>query len=184
MSRRQVRGAPVSVTVAGLALLVAAAGIAVDSVIGLVLAEPVTDAFRRAYAGVDGVDFSEASIRANGTILLIAAAGLVLLAWFNRRGSRAARVHTWLLGVLVLCWGGSSLLGERRVPQRVPDPAELERLLAEAMPGWVEPVTTGTVLVAVVAVAVAMVLLALPASNQFFRRADQPPLTAADLPAG
>lgn len=182
MDRPPALAPPGSVRVAGLALLLAAAGIAVDSGIGLVLAEPVTDAFRQAYAGVDGVDFSVVSIRANGAILLVAAAGLGLLAWFNQRGSRAARVHTWLLGALVLCWGGSSLLGGQRVPQRVPDPAELERLLAEAMPGWVEPVTTGTVLVAVLAAATAMVLLALPGANRFFREAGR--FREAGEPAG
>jgi hypothetical protein len=182
MSRR-----PASVTAANLALLVAAGAIATDSVIGLVLAEPVTDAFQQAYAPVAGAEFSVLSIRTTGAILLIAAGGLVVLAGLNHRGSRTAQINTWVLGALVLCWGGSSLTGERRAPRGAPDPAELERLLAAAVPGWVDPVTTGTSLSAMVAVTVAMLLLALPASNEFFRRAGPPGpprLAASDRPPG
>jgi hypothetical protein len=174
---------PLSVTAANIALLVAAAGITTDSVIGLVLAEPVTEAFQQAYAGVEGVEFSVRSIRTTGAILLAAAGGLGLLAGLNHRGSRTARINTWVLGTLVLCWGGSSLSGERRAPRGVPDPAEFERLLAAAVPGWVDPVTTGTILTAMVAVLVAMLLLALPASNEFFRGTG-PLLARGDLPPG
>lgn len=172
---------PASVTVANLALLVAAAGLAMDSVIGLVLAEPVTAAFQEAYRGE--ADFSVVSIRTTGGILLVAAAGLVLLAGLNQRASRAARVNTWVLGLLVLCWGSfTSLGGQSPTPRSAPDPAELERLLAEAIPGWVEPVTTATVLVSMLAVALAMLLLVLPSANEFFRQARPPRLSAADLP--
>lgn len=172
---------PVSVTVANLALLVAATGLATDSVIGLVLAERVTAAVQEAYRGE--ADFSVVNIQTTGIILLVAAGGLVLLAGLNQRGSRAARINTWVLGLLVLCWGSfTSLGGQSPTPRNAPDPAEYERLLAEAMPNWVEPVTVGTVLVSMLGVAVAMLLLVLPGANEFYRHAHPPRLSAADLP--
>jgi hypothetical protein len=162
---------PAIVSAANLLLLVAAAGIGTDSVIGLVHAEAVTAAFTRAYAGVEGVRFTVLSIQYAGVVLLVVAAGLTVLAVFNHRGSGTARINTWILGAIVLCWGGSSRFSERRAPRRVPDPAELERLLAEAVPGWVEPVTRVTISISMLALLAAMVLLALPPAHRFFRTA-------------
>jgi hypothetical protein len=159
------------VSAASLLLLVAAAGIGADGVIGLVHAEAVTAAFRRAYAGVEGVRFTVLSIQYTGVVLLVVAAGLTLLAVFNHRGSGTARINTWILGAILLCWGGTSRVGERPSPRNAPDPAELDRLLAEAVPGWVEPVTRVSNSIALLALLAAMVLLALPPAHRFFRTA-------------
>lgn len=160
---------PAIVSAACLLLVVAAAGIGADGVIGLLHAEAVTAAFRRAYAGVEGVRFTVASIQFTGVVLLVVAAGLIMLAAFNRRGSGTARINTWILGAIVLCWGGTSRFGERRPPRNAPDPAELDRLLAEAVPGWVEPVTRVSISISMLALLAAMVLLALPPAHRFFR---------------
>lgn len=161
---------PATVSAANLLLLVAAAGIGIDGVIGLAHAEAVTAAFRRAYAGVEGVRFTVLSIQFTGVVLLVVAGGLTLLAALNQRGSGTARINTWVLGAILLCWGGNSVFSERRTPRNVPDPAELDRLLAEAVPGWVDPVTTTSIAVSMLALLAAMVLLALPPARGFFRR--------------
>lgn len=174
--------APATVTAATVLLLVAAAALATDGAIGLAYAVPVTEAFRRAYEGVPGADFSVLSIGFTAGVLLAAAGGLVVLAWFDRRGSRFARFQTWMLGAVLLCWGGSSLVTEPGEPSDVPDPAELERLLDQAMPGWADAATAGTMPVAVGALLPALVLLALPASGRFFRAVTQARLAGDGAP--
>lgn len=162
------RRRPATVAAANLLLVLAATALAVSSITGLTYAEPVTEAFQRAYAGVEGVRFSVLSIRATGVILLVVAGGLVLLALFNQRGSATARIDTWMLGTLLVCWGGFSISSDRGPPESAPDPVALERMLAAAMPGWVDPVATASMSITVAAVLAAMVLLALPASHRFF----------------
>ena len=161
--------APRTVVGAGLALALAAAAIAFDSLIGLRYAVAVTEAFRRAYEGVEGVRFSVLSIRATSVILLVVAAGLILLAYFIQRASATARINTWVLGALLLCWGGSSLIADPGPPRDAPDPERLARLLDAAVPGWVGPVTTVSQLVSLLALATAMILLLLPSSHRHFR---------------
>lgn len=162
---------PAVVSAANLLLLFAAAGVGADSLIGLAHAQAVTNAFRRAYAGVEGANFTVLSIGFTGLVLSLVACGLVALAFFNQRGSGTARVNTWVLGTILLCWGGPSVFTERPPSQTAPDPAELDRLLAEAVPAWVDPVTSVTIAISMLAVLVAMVLLALPPARQFFRQA-------------
>lgn len=161
--------APGTVTAGGVLLVVAAAAIAFDSLVGLIYAVPVTEAFQQAYAGVEGARFSVLSIRTTSAILLVVAAGLVLLAYLDQRGSATARINTWMLGGLLLCWGGASLFADPGPPRDVPDPAELERLLTAAVPGWLEPATAVSQVVTLVAVAAAMLLLTLPPSRRHFR---------------
>ncbi len=162
---------PGMVTAANLALGVAAAAMTTDAVIGLRYARAVTDVFQRAYAEVPDTRFSIVSIITTSVILLVAAAGMLLLAYLNHRGRPAARIHTWILGAVVLCWGRPALNRDRGVPESVPDPAAFEAMLAAALPGWVEPVTTVTSMVTTAAVLAAILFLATPAAGQHFRPA-------------
>lgn len=159
---------PGVVTAANLALGVAAVALTTDAVIGLRYARAVTDVFQRAYADVPDARFSVVSIVTTSVILLVAAAGMGLLSYLNHRGRAAARIHTWTLGAVLLCWGVSSLNRQRGTPDSVPDPVAFEAMLAAALPGWVEPVTTVTAMVTVAGVLAAVLLLATPAAGRHF----------------
>ena len=164
--------APRTVSAGSALLLAAAAAITFDSVVGLIHARAVTEAFQIAYAQVESAQFSIVSIRATAVVLLVVAGGLGLLAYLNLRGSPAARVNTWVLGALLLCWGGYSLIAPARPPSTVPDPAQLERLLDAAVPAWVEPATAISQMVVLVAMLGAMILLARPPARRHFAEPD------------
>jgi hypothetical protein len=51
-----------------------------------------------------------------------------------------------------------------------PTPSEVEERIREALPGWLTPASTVVSVVAVVALIAVIILLALPASNDFFRK--------------
>ena len=60
-----------------------------------------------------------------------------------------------------------------------------ERIINEHVPGWYEPVTIATIVVGLLALIAALILLALPASNEFFRRRPEPePPTPGYPPVG
>jgi hypothetical protein len=52
-----------------------------------------------------------------------------------------------------------------------PSAEDLEAKLAEVLPGWYEPVTIALAAISVLAMLAAIILLSLPASNAYFRRA-------------
>src|SRR5690606_37024128 len=92
----------------------------------------------------------------------------------------------WVVGGILLCLGGCGLLSTA-VQQNMNlsaqngdlgfDPERIEQLMAERLPGWYEPLTWGTSLLAMLALVVALILLALPAANEYFRapRYEEPP---------
>jgi hypothetical protein len=169
---------PAVVSVATLLMLVAAAAVLTDGLVGMAHAGAVTEAFRQAYAGVEAASWSVVNILVAGGVLLLLAAGLATLGILNLR--RRARLHTWMLGAVTVCWGGSSMVTGRRAPRDAPDPQRLQRLLDQAVPAWVGPLTRVTIAVAVVAVATAMVLLATPRAGDYFR--DATPRTGGPRP--
>jgi hypothetical protein len=60
-----------------------------------------------------------------------------------------------------------------------PDPAEVQRRLEAGLPGWYNPITTTLSVISLLALLGALILLALPASNPFFRKrtaAEEPPM--------
>jgi hypothetical protein len=52
----------------------------------------------------------------------------------------------------------------------MPDPQELQRRLGEELPSWYTPLVTTAAILTVLALLGAIILLALPPSNEFFRR--------------
>jgi multisubunit Na+/H+ antiporter MnhB subunit len=168
---------PQVVSLAAGLMLLAAPALAVYSVPGMFYTEPVLDVYREAYAGTTGEaavgELSAAPFRAISVVLLVLAAGLAALAVPVLRGIRPARWTVWLLGVLTVCAGIPQLLLEPAPPPRppgAPSQAELERMLSEAVPAWLDPATTAAAAVMVVALVLVMALLALPRANDYFRR--------------
>ncbi|SCL38316.1 hypothetical protein GA0074692_4971 [Micromonospora pallida] len=176
---------PGSVTISSY-LLILVAGI---QVINLILTLATLGETRRvledAYAdssvnGMDAIaDFAIVAAVGSGLITLLMAVGLVVLAVLNNRGKNGARITTWVLGGILLCCSGGSLVsgavGSFSGPvggssADMPSQEEIARRLEDALPSWYTPVSTLVNLVAVLALIAALVLLALPASNQFFRK--------------
>jgi hypothetical protein len=112
-------------------------------------------------------------------VVLIAAVGLAIVTAFIRRGNSSARIVTLMLGGLYTCFyaglffwfgaGNAVRMGaagdwdwsdERN--------AELWRMLEDRFPSWYSPISTALPVLALIALLVALIMLALPASNAFF----------------
>jgi hypothetical protein len=113
---------------------------------------------------------------------LLFAAGLAILGIFNNRGRNGARITTWILGAISLCCSGTGLAGTAMTSSMNfdssttgtnagPSATEVEAALNGVLPSWYEPLSTVLTVISLLAILGAVILLALPASNAFFRKA-------------
>ncbi|RKR89113.1 hypothetical protein BDK92_3450 [Micromonospora pisi] len=192
------RPRPSTVTIAGYLLYLVAGLQVVQLVLSLSVLDTFNDVFDEAYAGTDmadaGAAFGSASLIGGAVVGLVVAAGLVVLALLNNRGKNPARIVTWVLGGLFFCCSiaglGLTAAGSALAPSstdaNTPDQAEIQRLLDERLPGWYNPLTLTLSVITVLALLAALVLLALPPSNEFFRKPQpvwEPPVPGAAYPA-
>ncbi|MEW2142911.1 hypothetical protein AB0869_08860 [Micromonospora vinacea] len=156
------------------------------------------DALRDAYAGsaTDGDQVADvfAVIGIGGAIvLLLLAVVLGVLALFNNQGRNGARITTWIVGGIMVCCVGGGLLSNAAGGFNTgggttgdgPSPEEIQRRLEEALPSWVTPVSLLLGVLSLIALIAALVLLALPKANPFFRKqtaAWEPPTPGASYP--
>jgi hypothetical protein len=178
-----VRPRPTTVTASTWLLLLVAVLYVVSAVVTISTSGTVSDVYREAYAGteLEGTEgVAAASTIGAGAFSLVFAVGFVVLALLNNRGKNPARIVTWVIGGIALCCGGIGLAlsgvsgGFQMDTGDGPDPAEVQRMLEDALPEWYGPVTLTLAIVSIVALAVALLLLALPPSNEFFRKREQP----------
>lgn len=168
---------PMVVTVSTWLLWATAALYAISAAIGLAYSGTTADVLEQAYAGTsaEGQEGVGAIGLIVGAVLSLAfAVGFVLLGIFNNQGKNPSRITTWVIGGIALCCGGiglilNSVLGGVEV-EGGPDPDEIERLLSDALPGWYDAVTWITSIGGILALLTALILLALPAANEFFRK--------------
>jgi len=146
---------------------------------------PVADAARAAYtAPPPKPDQIAAGVQVFFTIVavvfLLVAVGEVVLGLLDLRGSNVARIISWVFnGLVVLCFGcfGALSLGRgnptvttgTRNPDGV-DTATFNKAVEDAFPSWSGPAFGTLIALAVIAALISIILLALPASNAFFRR--------------
>ncbi|MEU8329358.1 hypothetical protein [Micromonospora sp. NPDC048839] len=109
-----------------------------------------------------------------GLVVALTALAILALALANLAGRNWTRIVTWVLGgVTVAFSAGWLILGLLPIDTSdVPDSTDWDRvndIADQLMPGWVEPVSTVSGLVASPALLVAIILLALPSANAFFR---------------
>ena len=136
-----------------------------------------------AYADTDGGDeiaaFTSVTIIGFAIFGLLVGVGLVVLAIFNNRGKNASRITTWVVGGIFLCCGGMGLISQAaggsmnfggQADANAPSPEELQQALSDGLPSWYEPLSLVLSLIGVLALLVALILLALPPSNEFFRK--------------
>lgn len=183
------RTRPSSVTIADYLLFLVAFLLVLSSIASLATLGTVMRVTRAANAGTsaEGSEaVSAASLVGGSVVSILFAIGLVVLALLNNRGRNTARIITWVIGGLVLCCNGlalasGALLSSVSIPSTgdAPNPAELQRRINDELPSWSGPVTTGAAALVIIATLVALILLALPASNEFFRKAPADPTAGA-----
>ena len=191
------RTRPAVVTASSWLLIGVAAIQLISLILTLATIGTVREVMRDAYAGtsVEGAaDFIWVFGLIGAVLTLLLAIGLVVLALLNNRGRNGSRITTWVLGgILICCSGGnllngvagSSLTGGNTTNGDVPSGEEIQRRLSDAMPSWYGPVSILLGVLTLLALLTALILLALPASNEFFRKRPQgwePPVPGAAYP--
>jgi hypothetical protein len=192
------RRRPGSVTVSSYLLILVAALQVIGLVIALSVLSGTREAYKEVFAGTEMANqaetFATATLVGTAVIGLLVAVGLVVLAMLNNRGKNASRIVTWVLGGLFLCCVGAGLavstagnaIGMNNANNaNAPDQAEIQRALDEHLPGWYQPVSTTISVIALLSLLVALILLALPSANAFFRRPQpqwEPPVPGSSYP--
>ncbi len=173
---------PGAVTASSALLFLVMLVLVVDAIIGIAMSGRIVDVTRRVMAGEEGgdvvVSITRATSIASSVVAILVAVGLGVLAWLNLRGSNVSRIITWSLGGLYLVCGVCGLVqtatgpfGSGGTNQQV----RLQQQLEDALPTWYAPVGLALTLLAVIFVILVIVLLALPASNRYFRPQAQAP---------
>ncbi len=124
---------------------------------------------------------------------LVVSLALFGLGLMNLRGKNGARIATWIVGGIMFCCVGfgvlSGVAGGISTPGGtsgdMPSQAEVQRQLEEALPSWVTPVSTLLGVISLISLLAALILLALPKANEFFRKPTQqwePPMPGGSYP--
>ncbi|MEU8329658.1 hypothetical protein [Micromonospora sp. NPDC048839] len=157
----------------------------------------IRQGFQDAYQGTEDVDtigtVAVAFAIASVAVLLVLALVLVVLAMFNNRGRNGTRITTWVVGgIMVCCVGGSLVSGASGFSQNAsggggdaPSGAQIERSMSDAIPSWYGPTSTAVNIVGLAALLAALILLALPKAHPFFRKATaawEPPTPGTSYP--
>lgn len=174
---------PATVTAATWLLLLVAAIYIITAILAFTQASTYMDVYREAYQGTeleDSGEFTGMATAVGGAVFnLLFGIAFVVLALLNHRGKNPARIVTWVVGGISLCCAGLGLALSGAMDsmqfdgQGGPDPAEVQRMVEEAVPDWYFPLTLGALVVSILALLAVLILLALPPSNAFFRK--QPP---------
>ncbi|MCM4081708.1 hypothetical protein [Paractinoplanes hotanensis] len=144
------------------------------------IAGQLTDAIRDVYAGTEaeGAESFIGAIFVGGAIVnLLIGIGFAVLALFDGRGKNPARIVTWVIGGISLCCfgvslGSTALAGSMGTGTTTggPSEAEVQQRLEEALPSWYSASNTTLSVIALLAILATVILLALPAANEFFRK--------------
>ncbi|MDG4794847.1 hypothetical protein [Micromonospora sp. WMMD1082] len=126
-------------------------------------------------------------------VLLVAALALFGLGLLNLRGKNGARIATWIVGGILFCCVGFSLLSglgagfsaPGDTSGDLPSNEEIQRRLEDALPAWTTPVSVLLGVISLISLLAALILLALPKANEFFRKPTQqwePPAPGGTYP--
>ncbi|WP_205326256.1 DUF2127 domain-containing protein [Glycomyces sp. YM15] len=113
-------------------------------------------------------------------VYVVMAVFYLVLALLVNKGKRPARILSWILsGIGLLCCGIGGLVGQLGSMtanvngQEYQD--EATQAIEDATPAWVTAIDWITLILLIVGSLVIIILLAVPASNEFFRK-DEPPM--------
>jgi hypothetical protein len=172
------RARPTTVTVSSYLLYVAAAVGLISAVLSLTEVSTINSVYKDAYSGTssEGTEAVIVGVTVVGVVInILFAAGLAILAIFNNRGRQGARITTWVIGGISLCCSGFGVAGTALTSSMNldsgtgPSSSEVEQRLADALPSWYTPVTVVLAAISFLSILGAIILLALPASNAYFR---------------
>jgi hypothetical protein len=179
------------VTVASYLLYVVAGFQVLSALLGFTTIGVTTEVMEDLYAN-DAVGQSARTVAVVtavviGVIQILLAAGLAVLGLLDSRGKNPARIITWVVGGIGLCCTGANLSGNALAGQMEtggstaggPSQADVQNALNDALPSWYSPVNITITVISLIALLSAIILLALPASNAFFRK----PATGFDAAA-
>jgi hypothetical protein len=174
------RSRPTIVTVASSLLYLVAAIQVINAIATFATAGPIQDAVRDAYDGTasEGAEGVVAGIFIIGGVLnLVIGLGFAVLGYFDGRGKNVSRIITWVVGGISLCClgaglGSNAFVGSMNAGSGNGGPSqdELQQRINDALPGWYSPVTTTLTVIGLIVILAVVILLALPASNEFFRK--------------
>lgn len=118
---------------------------------------------------------------------LLFAIGLSVLAGLTSRGKNVARIITWVVAGLGACCAFNGVLSAAGssftsglTGGGTGDANRLSDLMTEVLPSWYMPVSIAFAVLELLALLLAIVLLALPGSNAYFRKA--PPAWEPPVP--
>jgi hypothetical protein len=168
------RPRPVAVTIAAIALFVIALLGLFSAMASFLEAGPAGD---RVTTGADDANTVTFALVFYGVIALVTAVYYVIAAMFALRGNRGMRIATWVVaGLTVLCLGCNGLSNgvlASGVDRTAIDNSNNAGSLVLDSQSHTYVVTTATLEVITTLVAiVTIILLAIPASNAYFRKAD------------
>lgn len=190
-------GRPATVTLAGVLIMVTALCSVAYLIATLATIGPMQDAMDEVYADSTmaqaDADFMTTVIVISSVltavVYLLVAVTLLILTVFNNQGRNGARIATWVVGGIGACCGGGQLIslavGDAAMTglpeeEGMPSTAQITETVNAHLPGWYDPVLIGSTVIGVLALGAALILLALPPSNEYFRRAKQPPQPPQD----
>jgi hypothetical protein len=187
------RRRPTVVTVASWLLYLAAVCQVLSAIITLSQLGATKEAYKKVFTGtsMEGAESMLVAITAATAVVigLLFAVGYVVLAILDGRGKNPARIVTWVVGGLAICCTGYGLVanaagftGFGGGSGNAPSGREIQQALRDAYPGWYQPALTAVGTVAIISLLITVVLLALPAANDFFRKPKQQPVWEPPVP--
>ncbi|MEU4243836.1 hypothetical protein [Actinoplanes sp. NPDC026619] len=153
----------------------------INAIIAFTIIGPVSDALTDVYANTSLADSGSTIIKASYTIgavvNLLLGAGFALLGYFDSRGKNPARITTWVIGGIALCcvglglgFSGVSSSLENDTTSGGPSSSQVQRAIEDAIPSWYTPLSITVTVIVLISLLTVLILLALPASNEFFRK--------------
>jgi hypothetical protein len=185
------RARPSTVSIAVSLLYVVVVLELVNAVLYLMNYGAYKTAYEKTYAGTSlaGQEGQQAAINVAAPAVLgvILAIVFFVLAMLDGRGNRVARIITWVFSGLAVCCTGVGLAfvaaskslyeSARNQNSDLPPYDTMMNNVNAALPSWFGAVTGVIGILVLVAIIVAAILLALPASNAFFRKRAEPEWT-------
>ena len=174
------RSRPTVVTISSYLLYLVGALTVIGAVLSLSVINTMYDVYRDAYAGDTAAgteNFVVGATVVGVVITVLFAAGLIVLAIFNNRGRQGARITTWVIGGILVCCRGAGIFGTAATSSmnldtgNGPSASQVEQRLMDELPSWYTPVTVALSVISLLAILAAIILLALPAANAYFRPA-------------
>jgi hypothetical protein len=150
---------------------------------GFVVVGAVRQAVQEEFAGDPAADAATTAatigIIFGVTLAVIISVAAIVLGVLLGRGKQPARIVTWVVaGLGVLCMGCS--LGGNALSSSLNNMAgadanatAIQDAILEATPGWATAFQTLSTIVVLLALIAVIILLALPASNEFFRKEEE-----------